>query len=260
MWISLDDIRYRLYELNEIGWWAHWAEVRWFDEISYVILSNDFPEPLFNHCSLLAPHPDPEEIVEKATSAFDAVKAEPSFILPEAPSFMALRESLLSRGYIRIDRMAVLELASPDLPSCGSFELMRANEVEEWASSYLLSFYGELSLLSPVTKAVAKASEDPACRLLLAKLEGKPVGTLALYQTDRFAGAYCVGVLPAYRKAGVATALLQLASQLAEKDGKKLILQTFLSESVEGFYLKRGFMKVFIKDVFVKRATNIPGS
>jgi hypothetical protein len=39
---------------------------------------------------------------------------------------------------------------------------------------------------------------------------------------------------------------------LAVKEGRTLILQTILSESLEGLYLKIGFRRAYMKDLFVK--------
>ena len=46
--------------------------------------------------------------------------------------------------------------------------------------------------------------------------------------------------------------MLEFSHRLAVGEGRKLILQTILSDSVEALYLKLGFNRVYMKDLFVK--------
>ena len=46
--------------------------------------------------------------------------------------------------------------------------------------------------------------------------------------------------------------MLEFSHRLAVEEGRRLVLQTILSDSLEGLYLKLGFRRAYLKDLFVK--------
>jgi predicted GNAT family acetyltransferase len=76
-----------------------------------------------------------------------------------------------------------------------------------------------------------------------------------MYRTaGGIAGAYCIGTAPSYRGKGVAAAIVKHMRELAQSEGRRLVLQTMASDAVEGFYVKQGFRQAYVKDVFTRRA------
>jgi hypothetical protein len=70
-------------------------------------------------------------------------------------------------------------------------------------------------------------------------------------------GVYCVGTLPDMRGVHVASTMLDFSNKLAVSEARKLILQTVLSDSVEPFYLKLGFRRVYLKELFARGSGHI---
>jgi len=110
----------------------------------------------------------------------------------------------------------------------------------------------ENGLSEVVTRVMKGLAEAPDVNLVLAWLKKKPAGCLALFKSQGACGVYCLSTHPDFRRMKVASTMLDLARRLAEKEGRRLILQTILSDSLEGFYLKRGFARVYTKDAFVR--------
>ena len=65
---------------------------------------------------------------------------------------------------------------------------------------------------------------------------------------------YCVGTRRDWRGKQIASTMLDFSHRQAVEEGRTLILQTILSDSVEGLYLKLGFRRAYMKELFVKDA------
>ncbi len=126
---------------------------------------------------------------------------------------------------------------------------------KEWSAVYLSAFYGEQSLFPHVLKSVKRALRGGKSKLLLAELQGKIAGGLAIYTQAGFSGVYCVGTVPELRGMGIARQMLAEASRFAQGRRTKLVLQTFGSDAVERFYLRLGFDLAYSKDVLVIEET-----
>ncbi|MEM2915528.1 MAG: GNAT family N-acetyltransferase, partial [Candidatus Bathyarchaeia archaeon] len=161
------------------------------------------------------------------------------FFVKEAVEYESIRKFLSKRGYEEKDHLSFMEIAFPSFKSNKSVKvnLIGRDEIDTWCETYLLAFYGDNDLSEPVLKSVKRALMDRKTRFMLARYKDLPVGTLALYETRRFSGAYCVGTIPKFRNIGIASTMLEFAYSLSRKKGKKLVLQTFISDSVESFYL-----------------------
>jgi len=249
----LNDVDVVEQELNEVSWWSHWGELAWLDKGAYTITSRVFSEPLFNHASLLKQEVDPGTFVDRAVAAFSSVGIPPSFFLIDSPAFYPLRERLAVRGFSETDTMHVLAAADLRMKAEEDIDLVVVrSDVHAWVNAYLQSFYGDEALGSPAGAAVSRAVRDEAVSLVLAKRRETVVGEMALYRRDGLLGAYCVGTLPAHRKTGVASLMLGYALSTAKGQGLTLVLQTFASDGVEGFYLKRGFKRIYQKQVLTR--------
>ena len=150
--------------------------------------------------------------------------------------------------------MAVMQIEAPSFAvnSEVQLELGVEGKVEEWVAVYLRSFYGEESKQKVVGRILRDVSGTKEISLVLAHLGGRPVGCLALFRSGALCGIYCVGTDPDFRRRNVASTMLDLSRRLAESEGRRLFLQTILSDSLQGFYTKLGFETLYVKDMFVK--------
>jgi len=242
------------HEVNQLRWWSHWSELIWFSGQCYAILSRDFDEPLFNHSEFMDPKAYGNDLLREIESKFRSEGIPPSFFLRESEGYRTVEGGLSANGYRVIDQLSVMEITSPSFD--GNAEIIPViigeAEVERWCETYLLSFYGEKGLLGNVVGIAERALKDHRVKLILAMHDGVPVGTLALYETENICGVYCVGTILSYRQKGVASRMIKFAYELSREKAKRLGLQTFLSDSLEGYYIDRGFKRMYLKDVFVK--------
>ena len=240
------------YELNEVSWWSNWAEVVWLDRDAYLLLSEDFSEYFFNRGGFLRVTKRAEASIETMETEFAKRGLPPHIFVQSAALGSSLLQSLAKKGYRIADQMSVMELEDPSFTVNRELtvEMGMQNRLETWAKVYLESFYGDTELIRPVLNVLGRVSENKEASLVVASRDGKPAGGLALFRTPGKLGVYCVGTVPSMRGAHVASTLLDFASKLAKNEGRKLILQTILSDSVEALYAKVGFRRVYLKELF----------
>jgi N-acetylglutamate synthase-like GNAT family acetyltransferase len=269
----LDGSNERNYELNELSWWSNWTQVEWLDENAYVMGSTEFEEYFFNRGGFIKVRADAERSLERMEVEFERRGRVPHVFVQSNRTHRALLGAFAEKGYRIADQMSVMEMGAipsfegvnPDLVlelvggggGKGSDGDDDEGRLKEWAATYLRAFYGETRLLGNVNAVVERISKKKTKKgeevsFLLASSKKKPVGVLALSRSAKVCGAYCVGTDPEYRGKHIATTMLEFSHRLAEGEGRRLILQTILSDSVEALYLKLGFDRVYMKDLFVK--------
>jgi GNAT superfamily N-acetyltransferase len=146
--------------------------------------------------------------------------------------------------------MEVMAAAATGTGVDRSIEIIRVfDDVHEWVSAYLRSFYGDGGPEAEVERAAKRAVKDRGVSLAVARRGKEVVGEMALLRRGGLLGAYCVGTVPEHRRSGVASGMLSYASSQATEQGLTLVLQTFAGDHVEGFYLGRGFRKLYGKSV-----------
>ncbi len=241
-------------ELNELGWWSHWAELGWFSKSCYHLHSREFTEPLFNHAGFLSTRVSLDLLLGRVERRYGEGGTIPAFFLQDTHEYASIRERILSRGYRVADQFLVMKLVrAPSNPTAGmTIKIVRGEDLDDWCKAYLSAFYGEHSLLKSVRASVKKALKEGRTKLVLAEVGDRPAGTLAIYRRDHYSGVYCVGTVPQFRGRGVATSMLRRARDIAESDGTTMLLQTFLSDSFENFYRDRGFKRIYSKSVLLK--------
>jgi len=242
------------YELNEVSWWSNWADIKWLDRNAYILLSKDFHEYFFNRGGFLRVTGKAESAVGLMEAEFDKRKLPPYIFIQSDSLESSLLKRLAERDYRIADQMAVMETDNPSFKVNAelSLEMGIDRGIERWAKVYLQSFYGEISLMRPVMNVLRRVAKNKDVTLVLASKGGMPAGALALFRTPGLLGAYCVGTLPNMRGAHVASTILDFSSKLARNEGRRLILQTILSDSVEPLYKKVGFRRVYLKELFAK--------
>jgi N-acetylglutamate synthase-like GNAT family acetyltransferase len=245
----------KAYESNEVSWWSNWAEAKWLGRNAYVLFSQHFDEYFFNRGGFLRIKPDSKEFIVRMEDEFQARGRKPHLLLQSGELDAELLAVLAQRGYRIADQMAVMEAddtsfkVNPDV----QIEAVEGKEdLEDWSRIYLDSFYGELRQRRAVLDIAKKLMKVKEASLLLASVKGKPVGVVALFRTEKVCGTYCVATHRDWRGKHVASTMLEHSRREAVDDGKKLVLQTILSDSTEGLYLKLGFRRAYLKELFVK--------
>jgi GNAT superfamily N-acetyltransferase len=233
-------------ELNELRWWSNWAKLRWHGD-GYLISSEELRESFFNRAGSLTC----QGLAETAAWA-----ERHFFRRGMGSTFLAFEscktaDSLLAAGYRPVDTMTVLLSKSP-IGDDGLQKVTASTEARAWTAAYLRSFYGSDELAGVVGPIVSSLLRSRNVTLLEARVRGGTAGVLALFRTPGIAGAYCVGTVPEHRRRGIATALLAKARQIADSEGRILVLQTLTSEGGPEFYLGRGFEKMNAKRVLEK--------
>ena len=243
-------------ELNEVGWWSHWADVHWAGEASYVMLSSDFDEYFFNRAGFVDCGGG-QEAIPKIEAEFEALAKPCCFSVQEECGEVAA--VLESRGYATFDRMSVMQLDRPDFRTASGLTVLSGHEVgtTEWAAAYSLSFYGDLGKRDSVSLIADRLRMEPSVTLFAAEREGKTLGVLAAFRTPGLLGVYCVGTLGKHRSMGVAGSLIHEASRMAAAEDRLLILQAIDSEKVEGFYARGGFHRLYLKKLMRREASGL---
>lgn len=243
-------------ELNETGWWSHWADVRWTGEKSYVMLSSDFDEYFFNRAGFLDCG-DGRDAVAKIEAEFEAAGRPPCFSVQS--ECRELTATLGSHGYVSFDEMSIMQLGHSEFKKAPDLKVLRGRDVEatEWATTYALSFYGDLSLQEPVANIADRLAREPSVVLFAGEKDGKTLGALAAFRTSGLLGVYCIGTLGEHRGMGVAGSLIHEASKVASAEGRLLVLQTIVSDGVEQFYARGGFRRLHLKHLMRREASGL---
>ena len=243
-------------ELNEVGWWSHWANVHWAGEASYVMLSSDFDEYFFNRAGFVDCGGGLEAI-PKVEAEFEALARPCYFSVQEECGEVAA--ALESRGYATFDMMSVMQLDRPRFKTASGLTVLSGHEVgtAQWAAAYSLSFYDGLGKQDSVSLIADRLRMKPSVTLFTAEREGKTLGVLAAFRTPGLLGVYCVGTLGKHRSMGVAGSLIHEASEMAATEGRQLILQAIDSEKAEGFYARGGFRRLYLKKLMRREASGL---
>lgn len=229
-------------------WWSRWSELHRPADKSYLILSSVFNEWFFNRAGFLDCNQGPD-LIASLEGVFHRAGKQPCFTLKE--DCIQLEAFLKSHGYVTFDQMSVMQLDRSDMTRLDGLKFLRGSQVktDRWASTYLLSFYGELSLQEPTMIVANRVAKDPSVTLMSAERGDTTVGVLAVFRTPGLLGVYCVGTLADHRRSGVAGSLLSEAADIAADEGRLLILQTMISDMVEDFYARRGFKRLYLKHI-----------
>ncbi len=241
-------------ELNEVSWWSNWAETVWLDKNAYLLFSKDYPEYFFNRGGFLKVTGSAADSVDAMESEFKKRGVTPNIFVQSDSLDSRLLQVFTKKGYRIADQMSVMELETPSFKTNAKLvpETVAEGQLDRWATVYLEAFYGDTEILDVVLKTLRRVSGNKDVVLILATLDGKPAGCLALFRTQRVLGVYCVGTVPDMRGEHVASTMLDLAGKVAGKENRKLVLQTILSDSVEPLYLKLGFKRLYLKELFTK--------
>ncbi|HYB75738.1 MAG TPA: GNAT family N-acetyltransferase [Nitrososphaerales archaeon] len=246
--VSLRDL-----ELNEVNWWGLWADVSWLSNYSYVMISRDYDEYFFNRAGFLECG-DARDAISAAEQAFKAAARSPCFMVPE--ECRGITQILETKGYGEFDKMSVMRLDELGFRLATGLNVTSGQAVDarDWATTFSLSFYGDLRVRNSVAGIATRLKSEPSVTFLAGKKAGRVAGVLAVFRTPGLLGVYCVGTLEDHRRSGIAGSLLHQASQIASSEGRELVLQTIVSDGVGNFYIAGGFKELYSKLIMSKGA------
>jgi GNAT superfamily N-acetyltransferase len=248
---SLAKSEWRGHELNEVEWWAKWAELEWVGRGCYAFFSKKFREPFFNRAGFLEVPQNLEGLVEALEKRFAERRVGPRVLVQETPGWRPVGEFLARRGYRVVDSMSVMHAGRGALVPNPEVDVeVSTRALVEWSRTYLRAFYGRTVLMPAVKSILKEAMVDKRVSLLIARIGRDAVGCGAVYRTEGVLGAYCIGTVPESRRRNVGSTVLGAITELARRERRKVVLQAMLSDSAEDFYLRNGFNRVYIKSVF----------
>jgi len=241
-------------------------ETVWVSKNSYAVFSETFKDDFFfNRGGFLGVEKVPEDAVEAIEKEFaKRGRRVPSIFVEEGRPWDRMRACLASRGYVAVEKMFVMESlsdtkskSSPN-PAVGVDEVDRgprgSKELQEWTRIYLQAFYGSQGLQDKMIRIMRKVVKDKKASVYLARIGQTAAGCGVMYRTSgSVAGAYGIGTAPPSRRKGVAATMLRHIRDVAQKEGRRLVLQTMASDSLEGFYVTQGFTLAYTKAVFERR-------
>src|SRR3989454_10035862 len=139
------------------------------------MVSPDFDEYFFNRAGFVDCGSGLEDVVKMETK-FEAAGRPPIFsVQSECKELVAL---LNSRGFTSFDKMSIMQLGQLKFNKAPDLKVIQDPDVEttEWAETYVLSFYGNLSLQEPVERIVHRLAEEASVILCCWKKEGETFG------------------------------------------------------------------------------------
>jgi ribosomal protein S18 acetylase RimI-like enzyme len=172
--------------------------------------------------------------------------------LPPGVSSHASREGPLAQGLEQAFGQTVMNAAlgetRDDVLQAPKLDFVEGSSVvQEWTETAARSF-GYAIDPEPFTLL----SKHPDAHFVLARREGRSVGTGLLFATGRVAGIHMVGVPPEARRSGIAGAMMIHLHKIArECDLRTAALQA--SDMGEGLYRKLGYEAYGRIENFAKR-------
>ncbi|GIU72809.1 MAG: hypothetical protein KatS3mg003_2288 [Candidatus Nitrosocaldaceae archaeon] len=202
-------------------------------------------DPFFNRLTNIRCK-DLDKMIYDAEDIFKSINVKPFIHCMEE----RLRRVLEEHNYYLFDKISVLLFESPyAIKGVKGITINKisSDELDLWLDVYCIAF-DSLKYRDELKDRLMNADLD----LYIAKVKDKVAGCMALLATKELLGLYCLGVLPEYRRLGIASSLLRYGYEHANSNGLMLFLQTFVSENLIRYYIKHGFTQMYIKDVYSK--------
>jgi len=138
-----------------------------------------------------------------------------------------------------------------DVVAPAELELVRVStgaEVEEFEAVSVRGFGNEGDAIEPGTFHPPTILDDPAMKMFIGRVDGKPVGAAMGYRTDTVVGVFGVTTIASARRSGYGGALTR-AAMLTETGLPSVLAPSKEGESV---YLRLGFEHVGELSIWVK--------
>ena len=240
-------------ERNENSFFSIWCSHLSLSSIRVLYNRKLADDWLFNHATGISPSSAEITVFEEIRSVFDRMKIQPCIYILPGPKTSIPEEAINASNMIHLDTIEVMHTNRTPPASGNSIHItcIENKDADRWTDLYLKAFDVSISAIEEVRRAVSRMLRERV-DLLLAEIDGKAVGTLAIFSQERVGGIYCVGTDQAYRKHGVGSALLAEAARLSIRRGNVMLgLQTLRSANLRNFYVRNGFTKIYDKEIYV---------
>ena len=237
-------------ERNERTFSSIWSDPVELDSATLCVNRN-FPDDLLFNRVIEVHGFDLEKSIDRAASYFKTLNEKPTFFITENQH--KLFKALSKKGFRHVDDFNVMKLAKAVTNEGGTAKIKVVDEknLASWVEAYMKAFGIAAEFRQEVLKRSELSIKDKRCKLYVALVDEKMVGTGLTVSEDGVTGFYCIGTLPEFRGRGIASQLLQVGIEDSKKRGGHLqCLQNLESDKVRAFYEKRGFETVFVKKVY----------
>lgn len=219
-----------------------------------------FPSPDANHACLLRATPQTADALIAEVSAYFRSKGLPAtvFISPACtPADLPAR--LTAQGFVRQEAeeawIALEHLLAFDIPAPFPHvvvEPVTPDNVHTFAEIFLTAFDLPVDFAAYMAQLLTPSLNLPTIHHYLALIDGQPAGVMSLLRYEDFGVFGSGGVLPAYRKHGVATNLTIQAAADAKAHGVDTLMgQTKAGTPLERLLRISGFRRVFTRTCYI---------
>ncbi len=203
-------------------------------------------DPFFNRLTEIDCK-DLDSIIKEAENTFKSINVKPFIHSID----QELKRKLEEHNYILFDKISVLLLESAyTIKGVKGIEVKKVSkdDLEQWVNVYSIAFDTQSYKYEIYNRLKGLNALD----LYIADIKGVIVGCMALLPSKHLVGLYALGVLPDYRRLGVASTLIRYAYDYAHANNLDLFLQTCLSKNTLNYYIKHGFVQLYIKEIYTK--------
>lgn len=159
-----------------------------------------------------------------------------------------LREVIEDYGYKLYNKLSILLLESPYFIKGVKGIEIALTELDEWVNLYC-KINGFEAYKDEIKERLNKAKH---ISIYVAKVKGLSVGCMALLDYNKVTGVYCMSVLEEFKRLGIISSLIRYAYELAKSKENILIIHTYVNDNLIKYYIKRGFVQLYIKDIYCK--------
>ncbi len=246
------------FEDNENSWFALWSDARYLGCALLLLNENLADDPLFNHVTRIRCEPTKvEALVGEAVSLFREHGTPPSFYVTPLTYPEDLDKVLRKKGFKEWGKMDVRQhIGDVSAPSGRRVEirLVDAETINTWVNVFTESFEIPPSQAQEYLKRSKTIITRSDTDFLLAYVNGKTAGCIALYSKNRVGGGYCLGTLHEFRRRGVASSLLEaIVERSTERGNDALILQALRQDRLEEFYSENSFGMIYTKSIYIQK-------
>jgi ribosomal protein S18 acetylase RimI-like enzyme len=213
-------------------------------------------DPVFNHATRVRCKPEEaDDLIEKSITQYRAKSIPPCIYVSPLTSPEDFDDRLVAKGFREWDRMDVLEYVGREHPSNeGDMEVRKVGleSIEDWVSIFTQSFEVPISQTHEYMVKSRPLFPSSDIDFLLAYVNGKAAGCVALYSKNRVGGIYSLGTLTGFRGIGVASSMITAATRRSEeRHNDTLILQALRQNRLAEFYSKNSFKKTYTKRIYI---------
>lgn len=169
-------------------------------------------------------------------------------------------ERLPGEGFAPAEALTYMELGDPHLALPATAEV-KVRHVEDEAGARTFAAIQEEAFESGprwgrfLRRQALANWREPDQRFYLGYWEGEPVTTTLALLHAGVCGLYAVSTRPAFRRSGVAGAVLeQVRREMLAAGWRRFVLQANTGSEAEAYYARRGFRDRFVSQVWRKAA------